>query len=139
MEPQEQITPFEQVGGQPVIDRLVDRFYDEMDAQPAAAALRALHAPDLTEIRRVLKVYLGEWLGGPRRYSQERGHPRLRARHLPFPIGLAERDAWLACMHTALTQTVADEDARDGIYAAMARLADFMRNRPGEPAPGQGA
>jgi hemoglobin len=129
MEPQEQITPFEQVGGQPVIDRLVDRFYDEMDAQPAAAALRALHAPDLTEIRRVLKVYLGEWLGGPRRYSQERGHPRLRA----------ERDAWLACMHTALTQTVADEDARDGIYAAMARLADFMRNRPGEPAPGQGA
>jgi hemoglobin len=122
----EEMTPFERIGGQPTIDRLVDRFYDEMDRAPA---LRALHAPDLTEIRRVLKMYLAQWLGGPMDYSAERGHPRLRARHLPFPIGEPERDEWLACMRIALEATVEDREARDGIYDAMARLADFMRNR----------
>lgn len=127
---------FDRVGGQPAIDRLVDRFYDEIEHDPAAGGLRALHSADLAEIRRVLKIYLGEWLGGPRRYSAERGHPRLRARHLPFTIGVAERDAWLACMRTALAATVDDVDARAGIYGAMARLADFMRNRPGEAPPG---
>ncbi len=122
-------SPFARIGGQPTIDTLVDRFYDEIEQNPAAADLRALHSQDLGEIRRVLKLYLGQWLGGPARYSEERGHPRLRARHLPFAIGTDERDAWLACMRTALDATVDDEEARRGIYDAVARLADFMRNR----------
>ena len=62
----------------------------------------------------VLKKYLGEWLGGPKLYSTERGHPMLRARHLPFAIGVAERDAWLLCMNGALDETIADEAARAG-------------------------
>jgi len=120
---------YARIGGQGAVDALVDRFYDEMDRHPEATGLRALHAKDLGEIRRVLKLYLGQWLGGPARYSEERGHPRLRARHLPFPIGTAERDAWLACMRTALEETIDDTEARQGIFDAMARLADFMRNR----------
>lgn len=139
MESPDENSAFARIGGQPTVDRLVDHFYDLMDTRPDAARLRALHAPDLGEIRRVLKLYLGEWLGGPRLYSTERGHPRLRARHLPFPIGEAERDSWLACMRAALEATVADEDVREGIYEAMARLADFMRNQPGGAAPGAGA
>ena len=83
-------------------------------------------------MREVLKRYLGEWLGGPPLYSAERGHPRLRQRHLHIPIGTAERDAWLLCMQGALDEAVADADLRAGIYDAMARLADWMRNIPEE-------
>jgi len=134
----DETTLFDRIGGQPTIDRLVDHFYDAMDSRGDARELRAIHAADLGEIRRVLKAYLGEWLGGPRAYSSERGHPRLRARHLPFSIGIAERDAWLACMREALEATVADAEARAAIEGSMARLADFMRNRAGEAPPGQG-
>ncbi|MFT3904893.1 MAG: group II truncated hemoglobin [Steroidobacteraceae bacterium] len=122
-------TPFEQIGGQETVNRLVDAFYDRMDSLPEARTIRALHGADLTEIRGVLKKYLGEWLGGPRAYSAERGHPRLRARHLPFPIGAAERDAWMLCMSGALAATVADAAAREHIHAALLKLADWMRNR----------
>lgn len=128
---------FERAGGEAAVGRLVDRFYDEMEQSAAAAQLRSLHSADLTGIRQVLKLYLSEWLGGPRAYSALRGHPRLRARHLPFAIGIAERDAWLACMRTALDDAVADEEARLAIYGAMERLADFMRNQPHQVAPGQ--
>ena len=123
-------TPYERIGGQATVDRLVDLFYDRMETLPEAQKIRDLHDADLAPIREVLKRYLGEWLGGPRRYSEERGHPRLRSRHLHVPIGAAERDAWLLCMRGALDETVADKEARAGIYDAMARLADHMRNRP---------
>lgn len=89
-----------------------------------------MHATNLAATKFVLKRCLGEWLGGPPLYSRERGHPRLRMRHLRFPIGEAERDAWLLCMRVSLEATVADVDAREGIYSALARLADHMRNRP---------
>jgi hemoglobin len=128
---------FERAGGEPAVARLVDRFYDEMEHNAEAAQLRALHSADLTGIRQVLKLYLSEWLGGPRAYSAVRGHPRLRARHLPFAIGIAERDAWLACMRTALAEAIPDQEARLAIYAAMERLADFMRNQPHETTPGE--
>lgn len=126
---QQEITAFQYFGGQPVIDRLVDAFYDRMDSLPEARALRAMHAPDLGPIRVVLKKYLGEWLGGPKHYSAERGHPMLRARHLPFPIGIAERDAWLACMNGAIDEVLPASEAREQIRAAIERLADWMRNR----------
>jgi hemoglobin len=129
---------FQRIGGAATVASLVDRFYDSMETRADARELRALHANDLAEIRGILKLYLGEWLGGPPGYSTVRGHPRLRARHLPFAIGAAERDAWLRCMHEALEMTVADGAARAAIYEAMARLADFMRNRGEETAPGAG-
>lgn len=127
---------FHLIGGQATVDALVDRFYDRMDSLPQARGIRALHAEDLGEIRIVLKKYLGEWLGGPKRYSSERGHPMLRARHLPFPIGIAERDAWLLCMDGALDETITDAAVREHIRAAITRLADWMRNRQDEQGPG---
>jgi len=126
---------FHLIGGQSTVDALVESFYRRMDTLPEARGIRALHAPDLAPITEVLKKYLGEWLGGPRRYSSERGHPMLRARHLPFPIGIAERDAWLACMNGALDETIADEEIREHIREAITRLADWMRNRKDEPPP----
>lgn len=102
-----------------------------MDAREEARDLRALHREDLSESRRSLKNYLSEWLGGPALYSPEKGHPRMRMRHMHVKIGLAARDAWLACMRDALDETVSDEEARAAIYGNMARLADWMRNVEG--------
>ena len=129
------LSPFEIIGGQPTVDRLVELFYQRMDTLPEARGIRALHAPDLGPMIVVLKKYLGEWLGGPKHYSTERGHPMLRARHLPFTIGAAERDARLLCMNGALDATIAVEVARAGIRDSMTRLADWMRNKSGEPPP----
>lgn len=95
----EMITVFEAVGGFGYFDRLVDDFYDRVDRDPV---LRPLYPEDLTESRRRTSLFLAQFWGGPPTYSEERGHPRLRARHLPFPIGLAERDAWLAHMMEAV-------------------------------------
>lgn len=125
--------PFARIGGAPTVDRLVEVFYARMDSLPEAATIRALHPADLEPVKEVLKRYLGEWLGGPPLYSAERGHPRLRQRHLGFPIGEAERDAWLLCMRGALDETVADGAAREAIYERLAGLADWMRNRDGNP------
>jgi len=121
--------PFARIGGQSTVDHLVDRFYDLMDTLPEARVIRALHPQDLGTIRVVLKKYLAEWLGGPAAYSQERGHPRLRARHLPFSIGDEERDAWMLCMRQAMQEVVADEVAREAILDKLSQLADWMRNR----------
>ena len=121
---------YSRIGGAEVIDRLVESFYLRMDTLPEAKAIRALHHQDLTAIKDVLKRYFTEWMGGPRLYSSERGHPRLRARHLPFKIGTAERDAWLLCMHGALAELVVDPAVRNELDAAFTRLADWMRNQP---------
>jgi hemoglobin len=122
-------TPFALIGGQNTVDRLVDRFYDLMESLPEAQGIRALHPQDLENIRGVLKKYLAQWLGGPTTYSEERGHPRLRARHLPFSIGDAERDAWMLCMRQAMTEVVTDVAVREAILDKLSPLADWMRNR----------
>jgi hemoglobin len=92
-------TVYERVGGQPFFDELVGRFYDGVARDPA---LRPLYPDDLTEPRRHLALFLGQYWGGPDTYNAERGHPRLRMRHAPFVIGLTERDAWLAHMSDAV-------------------------------------
>lgn len=128
-----EISMFERVGGAVTIDRLVEAFYERMDTLPEARAIRAMHAPDLGPVKSVLKRYLSEWTGGPKLYSPEKGHPRLRQRHIGFPIGNAERDAWLLCMRGALAETVADDGARKQLDDAMTKLADWMRNQAGNP------
>ena len=133
----EQVTAFEYIGGQPTIDAIVDDFYRNMDSLPEARDIRAMHAADLAPINLVLKKYLAEWLGGPKNYSTERGHPMLRARHLPFPIGIADRDAWLLCMNRALDAHIASGAVRENIREAITNLADWMRNRKDEPPPGR--
>lgn len=113
------------------VHRIVDRFYFHMDTRADAAAIRALHPPDLGPVREVLTRYLTEWLGGPPVYSAERGHPRLRRRHLPFRIGEAERDAWMRCMRAALEDVIPDVALRAELTAAFYRVADFLRNDAG--------
>jgi hemoglobin len=123
---------FDRIGGEVIVDRLVEAFYARMDSLSEARAIRDIHDANLEPTKRVLKRYLTEWMGGPNLYSSERGHPRLRQRHMGFPIDTSARDAWLLCMEGALRETVPDEAARQEIYTAFARLADFMRNRADE-------
>ncbi len=128
-EAQTGVTPFDFFGGQPTVDRLVELFYQRMDTLPEARGVRGLHPANLAPIISLLKKYLAEWLGGPKLYSSERGHPRLRARHLPFPIGDAERDEWLLCMNGAIDEVIPPSPVREEIREAVVKLADWMRNR----------
>jgi hemoglobin len=124
-----QQTAYALVGGEAAIRALVHRFYDLMDTLPEAYGIRKLHPADLSTSEQKLFMYLSGWLGGPDLYVQQNGHPRLRARHLPFPIGSSERDQWLLCMRQALDETILHAPAREGIYEALVGLADHMRNR----------
>ena len=102
-------TLYERVGGQPFFDRLVERFYDGVAKDPL---LRHMYPDDLSDPKQHLAHFLGQYWGGPPTYSEERGHPRLRMRHVPFVIGLAERDAWLEHMVGAVETSGADGDAQ---------------------------
>lgn len=125
-------TLYEQIGGEDGVLRLVDRFYDLMDELPEAAGIRAMHAQSLRTSRQKLFMFMSGWLGGPHLYMEAYGHPRLRARHLPFAIGDTERDQWMLCMSKALEETVEAEQPRRDIESALARLAGHMRNLPVE-------
>lgn len=120
------------LGGREAVERLVQAFYRAMDSRADAAAVRAMHGPDLAPVRQVLVSYLVEWLGGEKAYSAERGTPRLRRRHQPFPIDNAARDAWMACMRQALAETCDDAALRAELDAAFYKLADFIRNTDGD-------
>lgn len=124
-------TPFEQLGGEPGVRALVDRFYDLMDTDARFAEVRRMHPTSLEGSRNKLHWFLCGWLGGPQLYVQRHGHPRLRARHLPFSIGLAERDQWLACMLQAMLDRGIAEPLRERLLASLYGTADWMRNRPG--------
>jgi hemoglobin len=119
---------YEQLGGDATVRALVERFYALMDALPEARAIRALHPADLASSKEKLYLFLSGWLGGPPLYAQKHGHPMLRARHLPFAIGPAERDQWMLCMNRALADVVADERLRAELSGALARVAEHMRN-----------
>ena len=124
-----ELSPYERLGGEQAVRKLVDRFYELMDTLPEAKAIRALHPADLTGSRDKLFKFLSGWLGGPSLYMEEFGHPRLRARHLPFPIGMAERDAWLLCMERALAETEMEELLRVHLLQSLRNTADHMRNQ----------
>ena len=122
-------TPYEMLGGETVVFALVDAFYDLMDETPEYYGVRKLHAASLDGSREKLKMYLSGWLGGPNLYIEKFGHPRLRARHLPYPIGVAERDQWLACMFSAMEQVGVDEVLKARLQEAFFGTADWMRNK----------
>ena len=125
------LTPYRLLGGEPALCSLVDRFYFYMDILPEAQGIRVLHQPDLASARDKLFKFLSGWLGGPNLFIEEFGHPMLRARHLPFAIGEAERDQWMLCMRQALAEQVADARLRAAIEQAFAGLADHMVNSAG--------
>jgi hemoglobin len=124
-------TPYEVIGGADRLRAIVDRFYDLMELEPAYARLRAAHGSTLEPARDKLFMFLSGWLGGPPLYTDRFGHPMLRARHLPFAIGQAERDQWIACMGQALEEMEVPEPFRLGLLGNLYKTADWMRNKPG--------
>jgi hemoglobin len=125
-----QAAPYELIGGDTRVRALVNRFYDLMDSVPEYHVIRKLHPADLAGSRNKLYMFLSGWMGGPQLYVEKFGHPMLRARHLPFPIGIAERDAWLACMQQAMLDTGIEESLRDFLMQSLSGTADWMRNKP---------
>ncbi len=124
-------TPYERLGGDAAVRSLVDRFYDLMDLEPAYAGIRQLHPSSLDGSRDKLYWFLSGWLGGPDLYVSRFGHPRLRARHLPYAIGLTDRDQWLACMGQAMQEREVEPDLARRLAEAFFGTADWMRNQPG--------
>jgi hemoglobin len=117
---------FERVGGQTFFDGLVERFYVGVESD---SVLRPLYPEDLEPGKRHLALFFGQYWGGPTTYSTERGHPRLRARHLPFSIAVPERDAWVGHMLTALDGADMVEADRVEMRAYLEQAATFLVNQ----------
>lgn len=117
-------TPYEIIGGEASLRRLVDRFYDLMESDPAVASLRAMHAADLGPMRKHLFEFMSGWMGGPRLYSN-----CVVGAHAHLKIGEAERDQWMQCMRQAMAEQAVAEPMRSQMEAALARMADVFVSR----------
>jgi hemoglobin len=124
-----QLSLYEMLGGEQGLHSLVNRFYEIMDSSPEAAKIRSFHARSLKRSREKLFMFLSGWSGGPQLYVQKFGHPGLRMRHMPFPIGSVERDQWLWCMNKALDEGGYDPRVVEFLKVRFAEVADFMRNQ----------
>jgi hemoglobin len=120
---------YDLMGGETGVRALVDRFYDLMDSSLEAKDIRALHAASLKGSREKLFLFLTGWSGGPPLYVQKFGHPRLRQRHMPFPIGERERDQWLWCMKKAVDESDFIPAVKEHLKSRFTEVADFMRNQ----------
>lgn len=120
---------YERIGGEATVRQLVRRFYQLMDELPESYGIRKLHPADLGTSEDKLFMFLSGWMGGPQLFVEKFGHPRLRQRHIHFPIGDTERDQWMLCMTQALHDVVEDEALRRELLAAFNKVADFMRNQ----------
>jgi hemoglobin len=121
------ISLYDRAGGMPFFERLVARFYAGVASDPV---LRPIYPDaDLGPAQRRLTLFLAQYWGGPRTYDDERGHPRLRIRHAPFPIDQAARDAWLARMREALAAEGPPPDVADELDRYLEMAAEAMRNR----------
>jgi hemoglobin len=125
-QPADSITLFDAVGGAATFERLADNFYNRVWSDPA---LRPMYPDDLGESKRTLALFLIQYWGGPATYSQERGHPRLRMRHMPFSIGQAERDAWMRHMTDAVKDEQFPSEIEEALLSYFDRVATFMMNR----------
>ncbi|MGE0629529.1 MAG: group II truncated hemoglobin [Hyphomicrobiaceae bacterium] len=124
-----QSSPYELIGGAAAVRRIVDRFYDIMDSDPAAAAIRAMHARDLTPMRDRLFEFLSGWLGGPPLYFQRPDHKCIVSAHRPYAIGETERDQWMMCMRRAMEDCNVDAEIRSLLDKPLHRMAEAFRNR----------
>jgi hemoglobin len=126
-------TFYEAVGGEETFTRLVRRFYAEVAADPQ---LRAVYpSKDLGPAEEHLRLFLIQYWGGPGTYSERRGHPRLRMRHVHFEIGEAERDAWLKHMRTALDEVALAPELDDQLWQYLEMAAHSLVNRAPEGPP----
>ncbi|MFN7288601.1 MAG: group II truncated hemoglobin [Burkholderiales bacterium] len=122
---------FELMGGEAGVRALVDSFYDRMSLDERFADILALHPVPLDGSRDKLYWVLCGWMGGPDLYIERFGHPRLRARHLPYPIASRERDQWLLCMAEAMADVNVPQPLFDRLLESFSSTADWMRNRAG--------
>ena len=117
---------YSDVGGAPVFDKIVSRFYEEVARDDV---LRPLYpGEDLGPAEQRLRMFLEQYWGGPRTYSDQRGHPRLRMRHNPFKVGPTERDAWLKCMRIAVDEAGLDDEHRAQLWQYLQYAAISMMN-----------
>jgi len=123
-------TLYQILGGGERLRELVDRFYDLMQLEPEFAGIHAMHPVPNDSSRDKTFMFLSGWTGGPDLYIERYGHPRLRARHLPFAIGSSERDQWLRCMALAMEDLGYDETLRVRMMNSFFQTADWMRNKP---------
>lgn len=126
------LTPFEQLGGFEKVQALVRTFYQRMQERPESQKILQMHPSNLDSSIEKLTLFLTGWLGGPPLYEERFGHPRLRARHLPFPIGKAERDQWILCMVEAFDELNVQEPLRSQLLHPLLNLANHMRNQEDE-------
>jgi hemoglobin len=124
-------SPYQRLGGDAGVMRLVTRFYHHMDTLPEAGPIRAMHADDLTPMIDKLGVFLIGWMGGPENYRERFGRVVIPAAHEAFDIGPDERDQWLLCMRTALAETDADAEFSELLMDAFARMAEMCRTDGG--------
>ena len=117
------------IGGADRVRELVDRFYDLMELEPEFAGIRAMHPSPMDGSRDKLYMFLSGWMGGPDLFVEQFGHPRLRARHLPFAIGSSERDQWLRAMAWAMEDIGIEEPLRLRLMESFYQTADWMRNK----------
>ncbi len=125
-------TPYERIGGEQAVRTLCKTFYQIMCDTPQTQLIRAMHPDDISISEEKLYLFLSGWLGGPPLYTDKYGHPRLRGRHLPFSIGIEERDQWSYCMAQALKKMDLDSLFAEQLMSSFVQTADFMRNRANE-------
>jgi hemoglobin len=123
---------YDTVGGMPFFERLVDEFYAGVATDPVLLPLYP-DAPDLSGARHRLTLFLAQYWGGPMTYNDERGHPRLRMRHMPFRVGPSERDHWLRHMAAAVEATAPTPDIASRLLAYFVPAAEHLRNDTGLP------
>jgi hemoglobin len=114
---EETTTTYEKIGGEAAVGKLCDRFYELMATVPQFKELRAMHPEDLQGSRDKLFMFLSGWMGGPDLFVEKFGHPRLRARHMPFAVDEAARDQWMYCMRQAFADIPADEALKQQLLA----------------------
>lgn len=129
MNSQSEKTVYELIGGAETIDKLVNAFYDLVAVHPDLAPI---FPKDFTETKEKQYLFLTQFFGGPLLYSEQHGHPMLRARHMPFPITPKRAEAWLSCMKEAMAQIGLEGPIRDFMFDRLTQTAYHMVNRHAE-------
>ncbi len=122
-------TPYNLMGGEAVVNKLVETFYSKMDVLVEAQGIREMHAVDLANAKSKLFKFLSGWLGRPNLFVQEFGHLMLRKRHFPFVIGSSERDQWMLCMNQSMAELEIDVTLKESLLDSLNQLATHMINQ----------
>jgi len=122
-------TPYERIGGDEAVRKLCKTFYQIMSETPQTKLIRDMHPENIQTSEDKLYMFLSGWLGGPPLFTDKFGHPRLRGRHMPYAIGIEERDQWLYCMAQALKTMGLETILAEQLMSSFVQTADFMRNQ----------